>query len=344
MEVEAIKSKEEQKAKKQAFLVFLVLGLTLFLGVSLGVLIGKNLTEKEIFSQNIERHKAGFSLISPLLECNLDQTFGEKRYKTIKTKVKNLVETKVSQKEIRKISVYFRDLNSGYWFGFEENEKFTPASLLKVPVMIVALKKAEQNPDFLQEKVKVDELDATEESFSPNIKPGISIKEGEVYSVWELIERMIINSDNSALFILQQLIREAEEYELYKDLGINLPSGKIDDFMSVKEYASFFRVLYNASYLNKQMSERALELLVQVDFKEGLAGGVPKGILVANKFGERGYENQSIKQLHDCGIIYYPHSPYLLCVMSRGDDFNVSSQVVREISRVVYQTRLEILD
>jgi len=75
-----------------------------------------------------------------------------------------------------------------------------------------------------------------------------------------------------------------------------------------------------------------------VVYKEGLVGGLPEGIKVAHKFGERGYEESGVKQFHDCGIIYYPDKPYLLCVMTRGDDFNALQGMVRQVSQTVYQT------
>jgi len=75
-----------------------------------------------------------------------------------------------------------------------------------------------------------------------------------------------------------------------------------------------------------------------VVYKEGLVGGLPEGIKVAHKFGERAYEESGVKQFHDCGIIYYPNKPYLLCVMTRGDDFNTLQGIVRQVSQTVYQT------
>jgi hypothetical protein len=42
-------------------------------------------------------------------------------------------------------------------------------------------------------------------------------------------------------------------------------------------------------------------------------------------------------QLHDCGIVYYPHKPYLLCVMTRGKSSDDNSKMIAEISKLVYR-------
>jgi beta-lactamase class A len=102
-------------------------------------------------------------------------------------------------------------------------------------------------------------------------------------------------------------------------------------------YAIFFRVLFNASYLDKEYSEKAMELLAQSDFNDGLVAGLPRGVIVAHKFGERGnLPGSSDYQLHDCGIVYYPNHPYLLCVMSRGNDIQHLENSIAQVSRFVY--------
>jgi hypothetical protein len=83
------------------------------------------------------------------------------------------------------------------------------------------------------------------------------------------------------------------------------------------------------------MSEKALDLLTTTDFGEGIVADLPSGTVVAHKFGERGYAGSTVRQLHDCGIVYHDHSPYLLCVMTRGHNFEHQAEVISGVSRIV---------
>lgn len=146
---------------------------------------------------------------------------------------------------------------------------------------------------------------------------------------------MIKYSDNSAAVILNQYITPEQFKKAYLDLGIEIPSNQ-QYSVSVRTYASFFRILFNATYLSRELSEKALQILSQSTFKDGLRGGVPSNITIAHKFGERGTEEYE-KQLHDCGIVYYPEKPYLLCVMTRGKDFEKLGQAIQSLSRIIYE-------
>ena len=89
------------------------------------------------------------------------------------------------------------------------------------------------------------------------------------------------------------------------------------------------------------MSEKALRLLSQPFFKKGLIAGLPANIPIAKKFGERSFsaapaDPTSQKELHDCGIIYYPSHPYLLCVMTKGNNFDRLADTIKDISQTVY--------
>ena len=83
------------------------------------------------------------------------------------------------------------------------------------------------------------------------------------------------------------------------------------------------------------MSNIALNWLTEVDFKKGMVAGIPLNVVVAHKFGERGVEKEL--QFHDCGIVYYPGRPYVICIMSRGENMENLINNVRDISRLVYQ-------
>ena len=95
------------------------------------------------------------------------------------------------------------------------------------------------------------------------------------------------------------------------------------------------RTLYNASYLTVEDSEFANKLLSQTNFKDGIYSSLPANTRIAHKFGESG--NQTEKQLHESAIVYLNDNPYLITIMTKGNDINKLSEAIREISALAYQ-------
>lgn len=79
----------------------------------------------------------------------------------------------------------------------------------------------------------------------------------------------------------------------------------------------------------------ALRLLSRVAFRDGLVAGVPSAIPVSHKFGERGFLNEN--QFHDCGIVYYPLTPYFICVMVSGKKLEPLIPIIADISRMTFK-------
>lgn len=277
-----------------------------------------------------------YIFINPLLQCDQGEML-QRSTSNFKPIIQNYVDSVKQQGKVSEIAVYYRDLNNGPWFGIDEREKFLPASLLKVPLLISFLDFAEEKPELAEEKIIFSGSDI---QYNFNFPPKEQIQDGAVYTLRELAERMIVYSDNDAALLLSQRIGVDRVSEVYKDLGIQVRNDDID-FMNAKEYASFFRILYNASYLSKPFSEAALSLLSQTDFDGGIVAGVSSDVKVAHKFGERIIEGENLKQLHDCGIVYFPKDPYLLCVMTRGNNVTSLLDVIAEISRLVYTEVVE---
>jgi len=284
------------------------------------------------------RNRKNYKFINPLLECDSNNISRDKNLDFLKNKLELFVNEQIkTNPDISFTSIYYRDLNNGPWIGINERELFSPASLIKVPLLITYYKLAENNPDILDNKIVNTEL------FNPkdqNIVPEITLSQSQEYTVSELLDRMIIYSDNQAYDLLLKNIDNRKLIETYNNLGVDIslgfenPNGNI---LSVKQYASFFRILFNASYLSKDMSEKTMGLLSRVKFSQALVAGVPSNILVAHKFGERQYTDTGEKQLHDCGIIYLPNKPYLLCIMTRGKNIPIEENFVKQISSMVYQ-------
>lgn len=309
--------------------------LAFALGLLAGLLIQLRLSDEKS-SSAVEIRQGGYRFTNPLLDCEVAGDAVEfVELQSFKHKVRTLIDRNTAKRDVSHVSVYFRDLNNGPWFGINAGEGFSPASLLKVPIMIAYLKLASSDLSLLKREILYSEGD--EKNRSENIKAAKSIEPGRRYLVEDLLYMMIVHSDNNAMTLLAKNLDPRVLSDVYVDLGIDIPGAiKPEDFMSVKSFASFFRILFNASYLNREMSEKALNLLSQVNFKDGLVAGVPRGIVVAHKFGERAYDSDQVKQMHDCGIVYYPEHPYLLCVMTRGRNFETLDDTIREISRLVY--------
>lgn len=280
-----------------------------------------------------------YRLINPLLMCGTEgNAIGEKEILPSRNGIENLIKAKTDKYRLAHVAVYFRNLNQGASFGINEEEKFAPASLLKVPLMIAWLKEAENNPQLLSKKIKYDRS-IGDDNATINIRPSRAVIPGRSYSIEELIYMMIVHSDNNAKTMLFNNIDQRKLIKLYLSLGTGIPSiNQPDDFMSVLEYSTFFRILFNSSYLSRDMSEKAMQYLAETEFRNGIVAGVPPNIVVAHKFGERTLGSSGeIKELHDCGIVYYPNDPYLLCIMSQGSNFSALDDIIGNISRRIYQ-------
>jgi beta-lactamase class A len=229
---------------------------------------------------------------------------------------------------------YFRSLSDGIWSGINEKNQFSAASLTKVPIMMAYYKLAEKKPEILKEKYKYEILINETRNFLPKQMPVV----GKYYSIDELIRIMIQQSDNNAAAILIAHIDEKYLLKVLYIVGIYHGDEKfIGNNVSIKNLVSMFRVLYNASFLNAEMSEKALRNMVGTEFVSGIVAGIPKDIAVSHKFGEQKYAESGIVELHECAIVYYKNNPYLLGVMSKGKDFGKLCEFLKAVSKLVYE-------
>ncbi|MCF8257400.1 MAG: class A beta-lactamase-related serine hydrolase [Flavobacteriales bacterium] len=287
------------------------------------------------------RVKGNFHFINPLLECDQSTPVLRANVKELEKELVSFINNSTATADIEHVSLYYRDLNNGPWIGIGTNKPFSPASLLKVPVMIAALKQAERDLALLNRSFKFDSS-VPVDMVDPNILDE-QIKFGGSYTFKSLIERMIINSDNNAKNMIVHILGDDAIFGVWNDLGVPVPTDRTpEDFLTVRDYSSFFRVLFNATYLSREMSEMGLEILSRTKFDSGLSAGIPNEVQMSNKFGERGFADSNVKQLHDCGIVYSGKSPYLICVMTRGTDWQKQADLIAEISRMVYQAHTDV--
>ncbi len=272
--------------------------------------------------------------------CSKKPVVEKYAYAALKGELMGMIQQSKEENKITSASIYFRDLQGGPTMGIEEYVKFSPASLLKLSMLLTYLSLAEANPQILERQFSFSRFEEEWKQYYPAQQ---QIQENISYSINDMLNFMIRFSDNRSYYALLDYLTELSPNEsilqkTFFDLGIVDPKDFIDQTISVKAYASIFVGLYNNAFFSeKETSEKALEILVRTDFNEGLVKGLPPGMVVAHKFGERDGLPGGIKQLHDCGIVYFPENPYLLCVMTRGKDFQKLSDTIGIISAMVYK-------
>ncbi len=284
-----------------------------------------------------EKCAQAYEFTSASLGCS---QYGESvvRMRALDQSLNDAVNLYLKNGKAKRISVWTRDLETKQWAAVNEFDTFTPASLLKVPLMITYFKLAELEPGILNERF-VYEKSSTLNSDNQTFKPQNPLVPGQTYSVETLIEHMVTDSDNDAAAMLAARLDNALYRQTLIELGINVPFGNdYVDFLTAKTYANIFRTLYNASYLQRIYSEKALSIMSKSAFG-GMAESIPESVTVAHKFGELQLDmngRSALRQLHDCGIIYKKDRAYSLCIMTQGDNFDDLYSVIKGLSALVY--------
>ena len=239
------------------------------------------------------------------------------------------------------ISLYFEYLPTGANISLNKDEKIWPASLIKIPVAMVAMKKIETGEWELTNELVILDEDKDSEFGTLYQKPT-----GTTLTIEEFLRQSLVNSDNTAHFTLLRNLDGDELEDVYSHLGLDdiiealkkAPKAEsIDNRITAKRYSVFFRSLYNSTYLLPEYSQIFLDILKDAP-KEHLSKGFPPEVIFVHKTGIRTDEAVYV----DAGIVYVPGRPYLLTVMIQKKDKisasnNEAEKLFEEISKEIYQ-------
>jgi beta-lactamase class A len=277
-----------------------------------------------------------YTFINPLIVVSTNKTLYAEQYKDLVSMLDTYIQNATKAGMAQNVSVYFRDMNTGHWTGIGEKEPYHPSSMLKVLTLMATAQLAENSVLSLTDMLPYAPGDNASQYYPPT-----DVMATGTYSIQDLARATALYSDNSAnAALLSDSAINNEFTALYKLFRLPDATSSTEDFMSPQSYSVIWRSLYNATLLSDPTSEELLQLLSYTTFKDGLVAGVPANITISHKFGEFSDETTSgavlNRELHDCGIVYYPGHPYLLCVMTRGTIFPNLAQTIAGVSRLVY--------
>ncbi len=334
----------ENKASR--FFIGGVIVLSFFTGIIFDVL----LLHKVSFFYSNTKCLSNLKFVNPEPECDLYEDKLE-RMNTLQNDLGVKINGYIDTKRATKIAVFTRDLNSQRFAGVNDAEIFYMASLLKVPLAIAYYRLSEITSDILDQKIVYKDVSDTGMEYSfQNIPDSKKLVEGKEYTVQKLLFNTLAYSDNStAQLLLNGYISEDYLQKILLAIGLQVSkNGMPENLVTAKSYAGVFRILYNASFLQRETSNAILKILSDSGFANGATKKLPKDIVVAHKFGERTILDPVTKQvvsrqLHDCGIVYAKDGkePYTFCIMTEGEDFKDLETILQDISLEIYQGIVE---
>ncbi len=316
--------------------------LTLALGFGLGVLFYAWLTYLRNADDLVKcdyriARVSGYTWIGPLLSAE-DECESE-LYLPLRRTLLHQIDSLRKAGLLTRASVYLRDFGHGHWMSLNGDQRYHPASLMKVALLISILKAAEMQPGLLQQRITCtappDGIVQAQYYTFP------SVEVGKEYTVAELLERMIAYSDNYATWLLASRLDPQSTPKLFADIGLHTSWDAIDRFtLSAPEMAVLFKVIFNSSYLSPEFSDYAAQLLSKCAFSDGFKKGLPPGTRLWHKFGSWGHAGRA-HELHEAGVIYVEDVPYLLVIMTRGIDTERQAQVIASLTQTTYRYLLQ---
>lgn len=236
-----------------------------------------------------------------------------------------------------KVGIFVEYLPTGVSVGLNDREPFFQASLIKTPTVMSIYKLIE-----LGKLEETQKLTVQEKHVDPNYGQLWQKGDGYELTVEEAARLALVDSDNTAFELLSDTLATTdamitdEEFPNVYDF-LNIPVEESGQNVTPRNYSSILKSLFFSAYLSFDNSNKLLDLLSQSTYKDGIRRGVPETVRISHKFGLRKSETLEHEVHSDCGIVYIPLRPYILCVMIQSDDIEKTATYMGEVSKMVYE-------
>lgn len=221
--------------------------------------------------------------------------------------------------------VYFKDLTSGKAFGVNEKAPIPAASTVKVAVVLYASNLVSQGKLSWDERLTYYS-DRDWRSGAGTMQ--YTAKDGESFTIRELCEKAIRDSDNVAWKMLERRLGKENLISFMWGLGGEnvYPGGQ--NISNAKDNAVYMEAALNFAKESPEGGKLIFDLANTV-WNTGLNRYIDE-VVVAHKEGD------ITGVADDVGIIYAAH-PYILSIMSQGhDDVEAGFELIGQLSRIIY--------
>jgi len=254
-------------------------------------------------------------------------------------RLKSALENKV--KHFRgTVGLVVEDLDMEWEIALNEETLIPSASLVKVPIMLSCFYAAQDGKISLKDTISLKSSEKVSGSRVLGKEPA-----GSVFTVEELFNPMITQSDNAAANILIDFLGLDTLNTYFKKMGLkntNITRKMMDfkersegeeNYTSAQDMAYLLEQLYYKQFLNKDVSEKCLELLGQQKINDRIPRKLPRGTYVVHKTGLEKHV------CHDVGIVFTNKGNFLICILAKHEDrfARHSKKFISDVTLLTYQ-------
>jgi beta-lactamase class A len=239
-----------------------------------------------------------------------------------------------------RVSVVIKDLRTKQEINFNKDSLVPSASLVKIPIMLSYFYAAREGKICLNDKISLKSCNKVGGSKVLGNDPA-----GSVFTIKELFDPMITQSDNSATNELIDVLGFDVINAYFKKIGLkntNLARKMMDfkerrhgeeNYTTAPHMAFILERLYRKKFLTKGVSEECLALLGEQKINDRIPRKLPKGsAFIAHKTG---LENHIC---HDAGIVFTQKGDFLICVLVKHNNkfAKPAKKLISDIALLTY--------
>jgi len=240
------------------------------------------------------------------------------------------------------ISLYFKDLKqeNPLEVSMEPTKSWVPASTIKAYVLLEAFRQKRLGLISFDQPVTISADNVVPTELETDEFP--RLREDTSVTVKQLVEAMIIQSDNSAYNTLLDILDRRNINSSLRNIGITetvvgeklnldadqfqkdlLSTGRQPNTTTVKDLATYFSLLYSHKIPD---AEEILAVFKRQKINNMIPARLPENTVVAHKTGDWA------PIYHDGGIVYKPDDPFVLAIFTSDGD----PSVVAKLAQVAY--------
>lgn len=249
---------------------------------------------------------------------------------------------KTGMKEIPgHIGFYYKNLITGYEESVGADEAYLAASVIKLPLFLHVLTLAARGQISLDEKLIVEEQEKMPSCGA------LTLFTGPVeVDICTLCRLMIDLSDNTATNKLINYCTIPGANEGFREMGLEktvlrrllfdsvASAAGIQNTICPWEMGMLLEQLWRGTFLNKEVSEFAMEVLLHQQINHKLGGKLKEEIGIAHKTGED--DNLS----NDVGIVL-AEEPFVICFAGHDTDVYAWEDLMRRGTYELYRAQME---